>query len=235
LGLPFGAQFCGIVCFRLKADGNVRVKEKVQDGIIIFEERAIVIPVVFALGAVFLLYKTTEVLLARVPDYGDATGSAIVAAVFFAAAIFISEQSRFAFDRGRQRILWSRTNLFTSKSGEIRFQDVTRVEIQSMSRGNTRPTYRIMLRTRCGNFGMTRGYSGGADKWQPIADRILEIIDTSNTGEASDPVEFGVEGLVRDGHLIQAVLQLRDTKGLSLGEARALVEHIDSEQDQSTS
>ncbi len=49
------------------------------------------------------------------------------------------------------------------------------------------------------------------------------------TRGGDDPLDSGVAGLVRDGRIIDAIRQLRDTTGMSFTEAKAEVDRIKEE------
>lgn len=199
------------------------MKETTHNSVVTFEERGVFLPLIFGGASLFLVYRAVAAFLMVPPNYGDLAGASVVAMVFFGAAVFFAERSTFAFDPRVQTLFWRRANIFTAKSGKISFPDITGVELQSMSTGKRVSSYRIMLRARSGDVAMTRGYSGGRNKWQPIAGRVQAIIGES--GEVT-PTDLGIEGLVRDGRIIDAVRQLRDAKGLSLEDAKAEVERI---------
>ena len=184
------------------------------------------LPLIFAAAASYLLYQVAMALLAATPDTRTVAGALFAALAFGAGAVFLAERSIFSFDRTYRRLSWRRSNVFTTKSGEIRFGDITAVELQSISGSGTTPSYRIMLRTRGGDVPMTRGYSGHADKWRPIAEQVRGCIGDLRDEPGDDPLDSGVAGLVRDGRIIDAVRQLRDTRGMSLEDAKAEVEHL---------
>ena len=202
------------------------MKEKIKGDVVAFEERAILFPLIFAAAAAFLFYEAAMELLAAAPDYRTVAGALFAALAFCAGAVFLAERSTFSFDREYRRLRWRRSNVFTTKSGEIRFRDITAVELQSISGSGTTPSYRIMLRTRGGDVAMTRGYSGHADKWRPIAQQIRKCIRDVRDEPGDDPLDSGVAGLVRDGRIIDAVRQLRDTTGMSLADAKAEIERL---------
>lgn len=208
------------------------MREKRTGDIVTFEKRAVLIPLIFGAAALFLLYQAVMALVAETPDYGNLAVASVGALVFSAGAIFLGERSIFAFDRSFRRLRWRRSNVLTAKSGEIRFDDITGVELQSISGSGTSRSYRIMLRARGGDVPMTRGYSGNAEKWRPIAEQIRACIGSGGSDgrdgsdRGGDPLDSGVAGLVRDGRIIDAVRQLRDTKGLSLKDAQAEVDRL---------
>ncbi len=183
-------------------------------------------PLIFAAAASYLLYEAAMALLAAVPDYRNLAGASFGVLAFGAGAVFLAERSTFSFNRTSRRLSWRRSNVFTTKSGEIRFRDITAVELQSISGSGTTPSYRIMLRTRGGDVPMTRGYSGHADKWRPIAEQVRKCIGGIRDEPGEDRADSGVAGLVRDGRIIDAIRQLRDTTGMSLADAKAEVERL---------
>lgn len=199
------------------------MKETTHNSVVTFEESAIVLPLIFGAAALFLAYQVIMAYVAVPPELGDIAGASVTGLVFFGAAVFFAERSIFAFDPRVGTLFWRRANIFTRRSGKISFGDITGVELQSMSGGKAVPSYRIMLRARSGDVPMTRGYSGGPKKWQPIAERIQAIMGESTDGT---PLDSGIEGLVRDGRIIDAVRQLRDAEGLSLEDAKAEIERI---------
>lgn len=202
------------------------MREKIIGDVVTFEKRAIVLPLIFAAAAAYLLYEAALALLAATPDYRNLAVASFGVLAFGAGAVFVAERSTFSFDRTYRRLRWRRSNVFTTKSGEVRFGDITAVELQSISGSGTTPSYRIMLRTRDGDVAMTRGYSGHADKWRPIAERVRGCIGDVRDEPGDDPLDSGVAGLVRDGRIIDAIRQLRDTKGMSLADAKAEVERL---------
>ena len=203
------------------------MREIQQHGLIIFEDRPIVLPAILAAASVMFavgLASHIDGLLS-----GDKEAIGIALGVLFSAfgAVLLFRRDRFVFDTEQDRVSWRKWSLARSSSGDFAFSDILDVTIESTSGAEGGGSYRVALRTKDRTVPLTEAYAGSADRWRPTVARIRRIL--GQAGERSGDVDM--ESLVEQGRKIDAIRQLRETEGLSLTQARTRVESVDSRLD----
>ena len=203
------------------------MREIQQHGLIIFEDRPLVLPAILAAASVMfavgLAYHIDELLS------GDKEAIGIGIGFLFSGfgAVLLFRRDRFVFDAGENRVRWRKWSLARSSSGELHFSDILDVAVESTSGADGGGTYRVALRTKDGTIPLTEAYAGGADRWRPTVARIRKIL-----GHASKrPADVDMDSLMDQGRKIDAIRQLRETEGLSLTQAKAKVESVDTRVD----
>ena len=203
------------------------MRESQQHGLIIFEDRPIVLPAVLAATSVMFAAGLVTHLDGLLSGEKEAIG--ILLGILFSAfgAVLLFRRDRFVFDATARRVNWRKWSLARSSSGEMDFSDIVDVTIESISGADGGGAYRVALRTKDGTVPLTEAYAGSVDRWRPTVARIREIL--GNAGERSADVDM--DSLLDQGRKIDAVRQLRETEGLSLTQAKARVENVDSRVD----
>ena len=152
-------------------------------------------------------------------------GSVGAAAVGLLGFVAMYERNLFTFDRGRRRVLiWSRKRLWSSKSGEVAFDDILLVSAKSpIGDDRTAPMRRIAVHTRTGEIPITVTYTAELYQEQlKLAGRISEFIGKPSGDRLMDTVRDSV----RQGKLTEAVRLLRQERNMSLDDAKKLVDGI---------
>jgi len=131
------------------------------------------------------------------------------------------ERAHFRLSPRAGTIVWSRRWGFRRRSGSLSFEDVKSIVAERPLGDDGIPSRRIVLHTRDGRtIPVTVGYSqdGGGDMLR-IAEQIGLMVG-SGGGKPSD----ALQSLIDAGQIIDAVKLLRETRGLTITEAKAEIE-----------
>lgn len=199
-----------------------RLKEAPDGRTVVFEDRPVVLPAIFAAAAAFLAGQALVHYQALLAGEWDALGmafsalfSALVAALFF-------RSDRFVFDLERRRLSWRKWSLLRRRAGAVDFAEISGVTVESMSSGEGGSSYRIALQTPDGALPLTETYSGDNDTWQPLAARLRSLLGMTTAATGDDDLR----ALLAQGRTIDAIRQLREARGLSMTDAKAEIDRL---------
>jgi hypothetical protein len=167
---------------------------------------------------IFLLYTWLHQPSRTDRMIGLAGAAAICAIVF----LFAYEKNDFHFDRQTRLLAWSRQQGFFKHKGVVPIGSIERVVLQSCI-GNNRyyPKRRVVLVTRDCELPLTISYQN--DRMNEVmAERIRAFLDISSKSLLDD----SIESLVATGRDLDAIRLLREKNGLSLSDARDIVDRI---------
>ncbi len=193
-----------------------------RQDVTVFEDRPIILPVTLAAASVFFAVNLALNAGPLLTGDKEAIGMLLGTVLCAFGAVLLFRRDRFAFDATNRRLRWRKWSLATASSGEIAFDDIIDVAMESMNTSDGRGTYRVALRTADGSIPLTETYSGHVDDWHQLAERIRAIVGL--TGER--PAGGDTDALLAQGRKIDAVRQIRETEDLDLTPARARVEAI---------
>lgn len=152
----------------------------------------------------------------------DHTIGLIGASITCLLFMLVSEKSDFVFESGTRRLTWTRRVGFLRRSGQVPFEEIEHVVVRTvLGSDSVAPSQRIVLLTRQGELPLTAGYSPG-DDYAENAERLRTFLGRTKV----DPVSASVAALVAAGRDVDAIRELRLTRGLSLTDARSEVERI---------
>ncbi len=193
----------------------------------IFEDRPIVLPAILAVSSLVFAFGLAWQIPALLA--GDKEAIGMVLGLLFCAfgAVLLFRRDRFVFDAAQRRLRWSKWSLARASSGTVDFADILDVNMESIGANEGGGTYRVALRTRDGTVPLTETYSGDAEYWRPLVERLRDIVGLSGDRAA----DADTHSLVDQGRIIDAVRQLRETEGLSITQAKARVDAAQREAD----
>lgn len=191
-----------------------------RQDVTVFEDRPIILPA--TLTAASMYFAVSLALNAGALLIGDkeAIGMLLGTVLCAFGAVLLFRRDRFAFDATNRRLRWRKWSLAKASSGEIAFDDIIDVAMESMNTSDGRGTYRVALRTPDGSIPLTETYSGHVDDWRELAGRIRTIVGLAGERAA----DGDTDALLAQGRKIDAIRQLRETEGLDMTPARARVE-----------
>ena len=195
--------------------------------LVIFEDWPIVLPAILAATSLFFgvnLALSAETL----PGGGkEAVGMVLGTILCAFGAVLLFRRDRVVFDEAEKRVRWRKWSLAKTSSGEIAFDDIVDVTMESINTTDGGGSYRVALRTPDGWLHLTETYSGHADDMRPVVSRIRTIIGL----KGNRPTDGDTASLLAQGRKIDAVRQLRETGGPDLANARARVEAVERRTD----
>lgn len=203
------------------------MRESRRQDVIIFEDRPIVLPAILAVMSLVFAVNLALQGAALLGGEKEAIGTLLGALFCAFGAVFLFRRDRFAFDVARRQLRWRKWSIVGSTSGEIDFDGIVDVTMESMNRSEGGGIYRVALRTPDGTLPLTETYSGQADDWRPIVGRIRDILGLDSEQSANSDTEAHLA----QGRKTDAIRQLRETEDLDLTDARATVEIAASHQD----
>ena len=152
------------------------VRSTSDDFVVVFDD------VPFArvfLAASVLLGVLGVVQLARVPGgiqdervLGCIVGTGLCLLGFFA----VFERTEFAFDRRARVVRWKRRRAFRRRAGEIPFDRIESVAVQSPIGDEGVPSRRVALITRDGEVPLTLAFAPDHGERVALADRIRRFV-----------------------------------------------------------
>lgn len=193
------------------------MRESHRQNAIIFEDRPIVLPVILVAMSLVFAVKLAFHGAALLNGEKEAVGMLLGALLCAFGTVLLFRRDRFAFDTAGRRLTWHKWSIAGSSSGEIGFDDIVDVTLESMGGSEGGGTYRAALRLSDGTLPLTETYSGDAEDWRPVVRRIRQILGM----EGSPSTDGDIESLMAQDRKIDAARQLRETEGLGLTEARA--------------
>ena len=195
----------------------------------IVEENSVLLRGMLVVAVLCLLGSAALYFGQENPDMQKVKGLLFTSVFFAVFFVIFYEKSVFIFDRTGQWLRWKRYRLFRHRSGQLSFGQIESVLLQTQI-GNSqgKPSRRVVIQTHEGELPLTITYDA-SDENETIAARIRELLKQSPETLVSD----SVEALVLQGRVIDAVRFLRAEENLSLTEAKARVEEIQSGQSDS--
>lgn len=189
-------------------------------GRLIFRVRSPLQITVGGLGIFFLVWLVVNVLTHH-PNH-DRTTDLSVASITCLLFMLLSEKSKFVFDAGTRRLTWTRRIGFVHRSGEIPFEEIEHVVVRTaLGSEFDAPSQRIVLLTLNGELPLTVSFSH-SEVHSANAERLRSFLDRTQV----DPLTASVDALVAAGRDMDAIRELRLTRGMSLTDAHAEVERI---------
>lgn len=150
--------------------------------------------------------------------YG-AGGSALL---LFIAYMAYYEKSVFNFNKISRQLLWDRTRFFKKQRGVVSFFNITNVNLQISTGDDASPNYRVLLKTDTGDIPITAAYLADKELCKRVAGKIGNVLSL----QSSDLVLKSAADLVKDRREIDAVKLLVFEKGISLTEAKKIVDDL---------
>jgi hypothetical protein len=92
------------------------------------------------------------------------------------AGAFCIPYTRFTFDPARKLITWTTRSVFNGNAGQLTFDSVKAVIVQSTSGSDGVLTYRVALQTADGTVPLGAEYSGGALRAENLAASIRIVL-----------------------------------------------------------
>lgn len=135
--------------------------------------------------------------------------------------LLLFKWERTVFDTRGQRIRWSKQSLLSTRKGEIPFSAVERLLIDTTRSETAVSTARLVLQTGSERLPLTAHYSRSRAAWLPTKRRIEQIL-----GLPQCSLEEDLRALKTQGQVIEAVMLLRQERGLGLREAKEEVERL---------
>lgn len=135
------------------------------------------------------------------------------------SGLMVLERVRVRVDSRNRTIDWTRRWGLRRRSGMLSFDDVTAVTTERPLGDDGTPSRRIVVTTRDNRtVPFTVGYhSDAAGELMQLADRVRDMI---GPGGQSDHLQ----SLVDAGRILDAIKLVRETRGLSLTDAKTLVD-----------
>jgi hypothetical protein len=150
----------------------------------------------------------------------------IGAASLAAIALVAAESGFFVFDRKSRVVRWKRSFVGRQREGTLPFDEVEDVTLERPIGDTGVPSRRIALRLQSGKtLPLRSNYKTDRDdELLKIAEQIRE---TLGLPPKPPPVD-AIKTLVAQGRTVEAIKELRRTRGLSLVEAKRAVDAIDA-------
>jgi|SRR5580700_5967598 hypothetical protein len=106
----------------------------------------------------------------------------LLAAFFLLFALIMDLRKTFTFDARQRIVRWQGRKVFNSESGEIPFDDITEIRMET-SRAGARdvPIYRLTIITSQATIPMAYGYSGDGDRYSSLRGQILDFVKPGST------------------------------------------------------
>jgi len=156
--------------------------------------------------------------------HGGVSGWLIAAAVLAAIALVAAESGHFVFDRKSRVVRWKRTIAWRRLEGTLPFDEVKDVMLESPIGDGGIPSRRITLRLKDGRvLPLRSNYATDHD------DGLVKIAEQirSALGRPSKPAPGDeIAALLAQGKVIEAIKELRRTRGLSLVDAKREVDAL---------
>jgi hypothetical protein len=131
---------------------------------------------VSAISAAAALFTLYFVITRRKPK------GLLLAAFFLLFALIMDLRKTFTFDARRRVIRWHGRKVFNSESGEIPFDDITEIRMETSRAGQRDvPIYRLTIITSQATIPMAYGYSGDGDRYSTLRGQILDFVKPGST------------------------------------------------------
>lgn len=164
--------------------------------------------------------------------------SLFAAAFLVLFAAITARGTTLTFD-GLQRVgRWNSYWLYKTKSGTVRFDDISDITVEAMSTDRNAMTYRLVLQTATGPVPMSNAYSASRDSYAGLRRQILAFLKPGLDPAAHDPqvtvngipldLASSLESLVAQGRRIDAIALLRSRERIGLAEAKTRIDAIDA-------
>jgi hypothetical protein len=113
---------------------------------------------------------------------------------------------------------------FRRQAGRVAFDEVQSIMAERSIGSDPVPSRRIVLKTRDGrDIPFTKGYrSDGDDSLIRLADQVRHLVGLAGLAVSDDVLRSFLE----DGRTIDAIRHLRETKDLTLLEAKQVVDDL---------
>ena len=154
---------------------------------------------------------------------GRLAGAGVLAIV----ALVLSENSRFTFDRRRRLATWQLRWAFSTKTGTLPFDQIETVVVETPIGDEGVPSRRAVIKTAGRDIPLSVGYRPDGDgECLALAIRIRAFIgcDSDLTMSSDDVIMDSVRAALRAGRTLDAIRLVRQHRGLSLEEAKKLVD-----------
>jgi hypothetical protein len=148
------------------------------------------------------------------------------AASLAAIALVAAESGLFVFDKKSRVVRWKRSFVGRQREGTLPFDEVEAVTLERPIGDTGVPCRRITLRLQNGKMLPLRSNykTDRDDELLKIAGQIRDALGLPPTPPPAD----AIKALVAQGKTIEAIKELRRTRGLSLVEAKREVDAIDA-------
>lgn len=141
------------------------------------------------------------------------------------------------FDSKRRLMRWEQRSWLRKRHLEMPFTDIRDVYIRSASTrsddttvGGYSVTHKLMITTVAGTLPLTMSEGSDLKAYEALRQEVLALL--GRHGVTTEPSTL-VERLVADGRLIDATAAIRAERGVDLATARAMVDAIRCQMDQS--
>ncbi len=186
------------------------------------------VPLLFAVAGVICIARLGYLLSGAAPAESGQGGNQLVGMVissimFPAAVVMFYEINCFRFDVAERLLVWSKRRAFRRKRGMVPFADIESVVVEGCPSGFTSSSYRVVLVTKQEKIPVSESYSGTREMNERFANQLRACL-----GKSGDVPEESLREMVRLGRKIDAIRYARERYGLSLADARKLVDSIPS-------
>lgn len=193
-----------------------------QDGSkTVFEYTPILIPAVLAATSAFLMWVVVGGLFGLLQSDHPIGFSALGAVGMLVMAAWLCRREYMIFDPDRRTVTWSKWSLREHTGGEIPFDDIKHVRVEVTGSDGVW-SHRLVIETAAGQTPMTSHFAGNPDHWEPIAERLRQIVGL----KVDDPANADARSLIAEGKMAEAIEALRDAKNMSIAGATGLAEQL---------
>jgi hypothetical protein len=106
----------------------------------------------------------------------------LLAAFSLLFALIVDLRKTFTFDARQRIVRWQGRKVFKSESGEIPFDDITEIGMETRRAGQRDvPIYRLTIITSLATIPMAYSYSGDGDRYSTLRRQILDFVKPSST------------------------------------------------------
>ncbi len=106
----------------------------------------------------------------------------LLAAFFLLFALIMDLRKTFTFDARQRIVRWHGRKVFKSESGEIPFDDITEIGMETRRAGQRDvPIYRLTIITSQATIPMAYAYSGDGDRYSTLRGQILDFVKPGST------------------------------------------------------
>jgi hypothetical protein len=185
------------------------------------------------------LWLSAFFLLASLPMFYVALHSSKSAwwgAGFFLLSAFLClQKSTFAFDGVRRSVTWRVLKFGRQRGGELPFDAIRGITIETSRGESGGQTYRLALVTADGPVSLATPYSSGQEQHHAMREELLTFLKGAGAAvkaqsEYEEPIQnlqLAVESLLKQGRKIDAIALLRSEQKLSLTEAHTRVTEME--------